>query len=77
MWREPYLETCCRAALHRLHLCGPRGRPPGAGDEGCLRRLAAMGLCCLGGDGRFALTASGRSRHAQEILRSETRVDRG
>ncbi len=28
MWNEPYLETCCRSALHRVVLTGPVG-PPG------------------------------------------------
>ena len=32
MWDEPYLETCCRSALHRLVLSGAVGRPPDLKD---------------------------------------------
>lgn len=68
MWNEPYLETCCRAALHRLTLCGPAGRPPELKDGPCLRRLDGMGLAAVRPDGRFELTAAGQARHASEIL---------
>ena len=44
MWHEPYLETCCRSALHRLTLVGGPGRPDGLKDGPCLERLQAMGL---------------------------------
>ena len=44
VWNQPYLETCCRAALHRLYLSGPAGRPAGQMDEPCQYRLEAMGL---------------------------------
>ena len=44
VWNEPYLETCCRAALHRLVLTEAVGRPPGLKDGPCLERLAGMGL---------------------------------
>ncbi|NVN30328.1 hypothetical protein HUK83_08275, partial [Endobacter medicaginis] len=50
MWDdEPYLETCCRSALHRLTLCDARGRPPVAEltvvkDARCLARLEGLGL---------------------------------
>lgn len=70
MWNEPYLETCCRAALHRLTLVGPHGRPPGLADQPCLARLRGMGLAEEGADGHFAITAAGRGRHAAEILKS-------
>jgi hypothetical protein len=26
MWNQPYLETCCRSAIHRMILCGDMGR---------------------------------------------------
>lgn len=69
MWNEPYLETCCRSALHRLTLVGVHGRPDGLKDEPCLLRLLAMGLAERRADGRFAITAPGRERHAVEILK--------
>jgi hypothetical protein len=68
MWSEPYLETCCRAALHRAILAGGVGRPPGLKDGPCLRRLAAMGLAHEREDGRYEPTQPGRLRHATEIL---------
>jgi hypothetical protein len=68
MWSEPYLETCCRAALHRAILAGSAGRPPGLKDGPCLERLAAMGLAYAREDGRFEPTPPGRQRHASEIL---------
>ncbi|MDB5372272.1 MAG: hypothetical protein JWP04_914 [Belnapia sp.] len=74
-WNEPYLETCCRAALHRLSLVGaggrPDGLPSGVKDGPCLARLGGMGLARLRDDGRHALTAAGAERHASEILRRE------
>jgi hypothetical protein len=69
VWNEPYLETCCRSALHRLALSGRIGRPQGLKDGPCLARLADMGLACCCPDGRFAITQAGTSRHAQEVLR--------
>lgn len=69
MWNEPYLETCCRSALHRLTLVGPHGRPQGLADEPCLLRLSAMGMAGQRADGRFAITDPGRARHATEILK--------
>jgi hypothetical protein len=70
MWHEPYLETCCRSALHRLTLVGEPGRPDGLKDGPCLERLAGMGLARRRtGDGRFEITAEGEARHAVEILR--------
>ncbi len=68
MWDEPYLETCCRSALHRLTLCGASGRPAGLKDGPCLTRMAAMGLTRARGDGRYEITDAGRSRHAREVL---------
>jgi hypothetical protein len=70
MWNEPYLETCCRSALHRLTLVGPPGRPEGLKDGPCLERLAGMGLAARRGDGRFEITAAGLARHASEILKT-------
>jgi len=69
MWNEPYLETCCRSALHRLALCGELGRPAGLKDGPCLARLADLGFARQRADGRFAITAPGGLRHAQEILK--------
>lgn len=69
MWNEPYLETCCRSALHRLVLVGAAGRPAGLKDGPCLDRLDGMGLARLRSDGRFEITAPGTARHAEEILK--------
>jgi hypothetical protein len=69
MWNQPYLETCCRSALHRLALCGELGRPPGMKDGPCLIRLADMGFARRRDDERFEITAAGRGRHTQEILK--------
>lgn len=68
MWNEPYLETCCRSALHRLALSGAIGRPPGLKDGPCLERLAQMGLARTRADGCFELTEAGERRHAREVL---------
>lgn len=62
-WQQPYLETCCRSALHRLLLAGEAGRPPDPKDAPCLRRLSGMGLAMRRPDGRFALTPDGQARH--------------
>jgi hypothetical protein len=67
MWTEPYLETCCRSALHRLTLVDAGGRPGGLKDGPCLARLTTMGLACEGADGQFVITAEGLARHASEI----------
>jgi hypothetical protein len=73
MWDEPYLESCCRSALHRLVLAGAAGRPEGQSDglkDGpCLRRLAGMGLATQRADERFAVTEAGAARHAREVLK--------
>ena len=69
MWNEPYLETCCRSALHRVVLSGAEGRPAGLKDGPCLVRLAGMGLVCERADSRFELTEAGAARHASEILK--------
>ncbi len=69
MWDEPYLETCCRSALHRLILAGGIGRPAGLKDGPCLKRLTRMQLACERIDGRFEISAEGRARHASEILK--------
>ena len=68
MWDEPYLETCCRSALHRMFLAGLAGRPRDAMDGPCITRLTAMGLCeaCQGDN--VALTEAGKQRHADEVL---------
>jgi hypothetical protein len=70
MWDEPYLESCCRAALHRLWLAGGTGRPADVPDGACLRRLARLGLCESRADGRFGLTHAGAVRHGAEVLRA-------
>ncbi len=67
MYDQPYLETCCRSALHRLLLCDPVGRPPGLKDGPCLARLADMGLARQREDRRYEITEPGRARHALEI----------
>ena len=69
MWDEVYLETCCRAALHRLELCGTDGRPPSMKDTACLLRIAEIGLARYREDGRCEITKAGRARHAVEIAR--------
>ena len=69
VWSEPYLETCCRSALHRLTLCGPAGRPAVMKDAPCLARLTGMGLASKRGDGRYEITSAGSGRHAREVLR--------
>ncbi|GCD74316.1 hypothetical protein NBRC3299_0608 [Acetobacter pasteurianus NBRC 3299] len=73
MWNEPYLETCCRAALHRLCLAGEVGRPTGMKDDPCLTRLAGKGLARQNGQGRFFITDEGTARHASEVLKQEKR----
>ncbi|HEY2131434.1 MAG TPA: hypothetical protein VGH36_00420 [Acetobacteraceae bacterium] len=70
MWNEPYLETCCRAALHRLVLSCDAGRPAGLKDGHCLERLTGMGLARPRPDGRYEPTPAGTARHASEILRA-------
>jgi hypothetical protein len=67
MWDQPYLETCCRAALHRLYLSGSSGRPGNMADGACLKRLAAMGLCVASKDERYQITEAGLQRHQAEI----------
>jgi hypothetical protein len=68
MWREPYLETCCRSALHRLVLAGEAGRPPDLPDQPCLDRLATLGLVRTSPDGRSLVTHAGLVRHTTEIV---------
>ena len=67
MWDEPYLETCCRSALHRLLLVGASGRPGGLKDGPCLARLCELSFACERPDHRFEATAAGLARHAEEI----------
>ena len=73
MWDEPYLETCCRATLHRLTLAGALGRPAGLKDGPCLDRLAGMGLVRERADRRYELTPEGAARHAREVMRRAPR----
>ena len=73
MWTDPYLETCCRSALHRVALAGPIGRPSGLKDGPCLERLSGMGLVCKRDDGRFALTPHGTRQHAEEVAKRPSR----
>lgn len=68
MWNQPYLETCCRSALHRLYLCGEAGRPAGQMDQACLMRLSQMGFCSPAEAGRFLISPDGLRRHQIEIL---------
>ncbi|AQS88919.1 hypothetical protein [Neoasaia chiangmaiensis] len=67
MWDEPYLETCCRSALHRLLLCADAGRPQNLRDQPCLERLCRMGFAQLRNDGRFEIVPAGQARHDKEI----------
>ena len=69
MWNEPYLETCCRAALHRLFLTHGGTRPAGLPDEPCLRRLCTMGFAEEVTPERFAMTETGAKRHESEVLK--------
>ncbi len=65
MWSEPYLETCCRSALHRLALVGPVGRSTESKDAACLARLAEMGMAGMRPDGRYEITGAGVEEHAR------------
>ena len=67
MWNEPYLETCCRSALHRLTLVQSHGRPDGLKDGPCLNRLGGMGLAEMREDGRWQITVAGRTAHGRFI----------
>lgn len=69
MWNEPYLETCCRSALHRLSLAGKAGRQRGLRDEPCLARLKRKGFACLSENDRYHLTPEGEKRHLTEVMR--------
>ncbi len=71
MWNQPYLETCCRSALHRLILAGEAGRPPALKDGPCLARLEEDGFARQRPDGRYEPTAAGEVRHDTEILLRE------
>ena len=68
MYDQPYLETCCRSALHRLILCDGVARPPGMKDGPCLARLSCMGLARQRDDLRYEITPLGRVRHGREIV---------
>jgi len=69
MWSEPYLETCCRSALHRLVLSCRHGRPKGLKDGPCLERLATMGFA-RSESRRYFICDLGLARHASEIARA-------
>ncbi|MBE9607668.1 hypothetical protein IAI18_22580 [Acetobacteraceae bacterium H6797] len=73
-WDEPYLETCCRSALHRLFIVRDHGRPDGLKDGPCLHRLQGMSFCRQCDDGRFRMTPEGAERHATEILKRRRAV---
>jgi hypothetical protein len=72
MWNEPYLESCCRSALHRLHLSGKAGRPAASKDGPCLERLVGLGLAAPRDDERYEVTRAGIESHSQEIKRRQT-----
>jgi hypothetical protein len=74
-WTDPYLETCCRSALHRLILAGESGRPAQLKDGACLERLSGMGLATSRNDGRYVATPSGLARHDTEILKHQFAAD--
>jgi hypothetical protein len=71
VWNGPYLETCCRSALHRLTLCGRTGRPAVLKDGPCLARLTGMSFARERDDGRYEITEAGLVRHAQ-VVRSRS-----
>lgn len=68
MWREAYLETCCRSALHRVELAGDIARPGGMKDGPCLERLHALGLVIQRPDKRYVITGAGAGVHATQIM---------
>lgn len=72
MWNDPYLETCCRSALHRLSLCDERGRPDGTRaelkDARCLDRLEHLGFA-VHVDDCYRMTEAGVARHDREIMK--------
>lgn len=70
MLTQPYLETCCRSALHRLMLAASAGRPAETKDSGCLARLERMGLAIRQPDGRCVISEAGIRRHATIIASS-------
>ncbi len=76
-WDEPYLETCCRSALHRVWLAGELGRPDGLKDGQCLARLARFGFVIRREDDRCVLSPAGADRHQTEVLRGAGRRRRG
>jgi hypothetical protein len=76
VWNEPYLETCCRSALHRLTLSGAAGRPPGLTDGPCLARLASMSCAREREDGRYEITEAGLVRHARVVMKRSAPADR-
>lgn len=67
-WDQPYLETCCRSALHRLFLAGGTGRPETSLDTGCLRRLETLGCARLAPHLGFVITEAGLTRHRRDVL---------
>ncbi len=68
MWRDPYLETCCRSALHRTVLAGEAGRPGGLKDGPCLERLRDMGLVTERTDKRYVTTGAGAEVHHEQVV---------
>lgn len=70
VWDEPYLETCCRSALHRLCLAGAAGRPAGLPDDPCLNRMLRMGLVSSRSEEkRFFATDEGVAQHTRLVLK--------
>jgi len=67
-WDQPYLETCCRSALHRLFLAGDAGRPDASLDSGCLRRLVTLGCAHEQPRLGFVITEIGLARHRRDVL---------
>ena len=76
LWSEPYLETCCRSALHRLVQAEQVGRPPALKDGPCLERLAERDMSVRRPDGRYEITRAGTARHALEVLAKPVRPRR-
>jgi hypothetical protein len=45
-------------------------------DDTCQQRLADMGFCRIGADGRYRISTDGQRRHANEVLKTGAEVDR-
>ena len=66
MWDQPYLETCCRSALHRLLLAGGTGRPADLKD-------AAAALRSGSAEVRAAMSGAYKVKRRALSRRAQTR----